>query len=311
MVTSTVLLTIDGEIVKVDDILSLSFDDASGSKSDKVSVQVVPNFKRPAPNSKLELTFKSFNNGVLKDELVCGLFHTQKVTRTNNKALSFTATGVEFNDKQKEKLSFNYKDTKLSTIVGIVATRLGHKLKFDSDDLTIKSLNQTNETDINFLDRLAKDYNVTFSIKNDILYFVNKDNESLPISTVNISFCGSSSFSHSTKKYYKSCEASWHDNEEAKTLTVSVFSGTPVLKIKGSYHSTKEATVKAKAKLLQTNKGIIKASFSTRGFKLYAGTKANVIDTYENEDDGIYSVETCKHTFTRAKGWNTSGELEN
>ena len=120
MVKSTVDLVIGGELVKVENILSISFDDQAGVKSDKVSIKVVPNFKRPKPNTKLEVTFKSFNkNDELVEELKCGLFHTQTVTRSNNKSLSFTATGVEFNDKQKDKLSHHYKDTKLSNIIGL------------------------------------------------------------------------------------------------------------------------------------------------------------------------------------------------
>ena len=53
MVKSTVDLVIGGELVKVEDILSISFDDQAGIKSDKVSIKVVPNFKRPKPNTKL------------------------------------------------------------------------------------------------------------------------------------------------------------------------------------------------------------------------------------------------------------------
>jgi phage protein D len=311
MVVDIVELSINGELVSMVDISTISFDDQAGVKSDKVTINVKPNFKRPAPNSKLELTFKSFINDELKEELKCGLFHTQTVTRSNNKSLFFTATGVEFSEKQKEKISLHYENTKLSNIVSLVAKRLNHKLTFKTDDLLIKSLNQTNETDINFLDRLAKDYNVTFSIKNDCIYFVNKDNDDLPLTTVNIEKCHSSSFKHSTKTYYKSCTASWHDTNKAKTITVSVFDGTPVLKIKGSYQDKNEATIKAKAKLLQANKGIIKGSFSNRGISIYAGTKVKSENTYYNEDDGIYSVESCKHTWRRSGGWTTDVQIEN
>ena len=311
MVKDIVELKIDGESVKIEDILSITFDDKAGVKSDKVSVNVVPNFKRPKPNSKLELTFKSIVDNQLKECLDCGLFHVQTVTRSNNKILSFSATGVEFNAKQKQKRSEHYKDTKLSSIVSIVAGRLGHSMKFDTEDLMIKSLNQTNETDINFLDRLAKDYNVTFSIKNDVIYFVNKDNDNLPVATVNIEFCKSSVFKRSSKTYYKSCVASWHDLETGKKDEVTVFSGEPVLKINGNYRDKNEAKVKAKAKLMQINKGIVKGSFSIRGISIYAGTKVKIENTFDNEDDGIYSVESCKHTWSRNGGWITDVEIEN
>jgi hypothetical protein len=312
MVIDIVEVLIDKEPVNIEDILSLTFNDEAGVESDKISMKVVPNFKRPAPNSKLEVIFKRFdkNNKLLK-EFNCGLFHTQTTTRTNNKALSFEATGIEFNENQKLILSHHYKDTKLSNIVDLVAKRLNHKVKFDTTDLLIKSLNQTNETDLNFLNRLATDYNVTFSIKNDIIYFINKDNDNLPKTTVDIDLCQSSNIKHSTKTYYKSCEVSWHDIDKAKTITLNILSGTPVLKIKGTYKTKTEAQLKGKTKLIQENKGIVTGSFSNRGFSIYAGTKINIINTYKNEDDGLFSVKSCNHTFTRKGGWNVDVDIEN
>jgi phage protein D len=311
MVSDIIELKINGNGVPASDILSLSFNDAIGSKSDKVSLKVIPTFVRPAPNDKIELIFKTFKDDELITSLDCGLFHVQTVTRSNNLSLSITATGVEFNEKQKDRISRHYADTKLSNIINIVAKRLGHDTKFKTDDLTIKSLNQTNETDINFLERLADDYNVLFSIKNDVLYFVNKDDATLPKNTVDINKCASCSIKHSSKTYYNSCKASWFDKDAGKLISVSIFDGTPVLKIKGSYKDKSEAKAKAKAKLLQTNKGIIRGSFSSRGLSLYAGTKVEIINTYKNEDDAVYSVQSCNHTWSATSGWVTGVEIEN
>lgn len=311
MVSDTIELKISGKRVPVSDILSLSFNDKAGSKSDTVNIKFKPNFVRPAPNTKIELKFKTFKDDKLITSLDCGLFHVQTVTRSNNKALSITATGVEFNEKQKDKISHHYIDTKLSNILSIVAKRLGHEINFKTDDLTIKSLNQTNETDINFLERLANDYNVLFSIKNDVIYFVNKDDATLPKNTIDINKCSSSSIKHSSKTYYNSCIASWFDKDAGKLISVSVFDGTPVLKIKGTYQDKTEAELKAKAKLLQTNKGIIKGSFSSRGLSIYAGTKVEIINTYNNEDDAVYSIESCNHSWSSTSGWVTGVEIEN
>ncbi len=311
MVIETYTLKIDGKEIENINILHISFADAAGVKSDKLTLKVRPDFPKPKPAAKVELIFKRYKNDELITKLDAGLFHVQTVTRTNNKHLSITATGVEFSAKQKEKVSFHYKETKLSNILKVVAKRLDHALKFKTDDLDIKSLNQTNETDLNFLERLAKDYNCLFSIKNDVIYFVNKDNKDLPENIVNVATCSTSTIKHSSKTYYKSCIASWHDKDLAKTITVSVFAGTPVLKIKGAYKTKQEAELKAKAKLLDTNKGIIKGSFSTRGEAIYAGTKVKLIETYKDEDNGVFSVLTCNHTYSDSTGWNVSIEVEN
>jgi len=311
MVNDEIVLKIDGEAIDMKNIISLSFDDSAGVKSDKVSVKVMPDFKRPAPSAKLEVIFRTVKNGDTADELNCGLFHVQTVNRSNNKALSFTATGVEFNEKQKVKLSNHYNDTKLSSIVNIVGARLGHKVKFQTKDVSIKSLNQTNESDINFLERIAKDYNVLFSIKNDYIYFVNKDDEALPVSRIDVSTCSSSSIKHSSKTYYNSCEARFHNIDENKLITVKVGGGTPTIKIERAFKDKIDAKIKAEAKLNSINKGIIKGSLSLKGQSIYAGTKTELFNTYNKEDDGVYSVENAKHSWSRSSGWTTSVELEN
>lgn len=314
MVRDSVVLLVDGQEVAIENILSLSFNDRAGSKSDRVTVKVVPSFKRPKPSSKLELIFKRSVNDILTEVMECGLFHIQTVTRTNNQALSFTATGVEFNSKQKTKISQHYQKTKLSNIVNIVAGRLGHKVKFKTTDIFIKSLNQTNETDINFLERLAGEYNVLFSIKNDIIYFVNKNDESLPVTPIEADKCKSISLKHSSKTYYKSCLASWWDIQDGKLKDITIGKGEPVLKMKCSsknYEDEKAIRVKAQAKLDQSKKGIVQGSFSTSGKKIYAGTRVNLLNTYSNEDDGLYSIESCTHTWSRSGGWVCDVEIEN
>ena len=311
MVVDKIELKIDGQSIDIKNILSLSFNDSAGVKSDKVTLKVMPNFAKPAPSTKLELIFQTFKNDEMIEELNCGLFHVQTVTRTNNKALSITATGVEFNAVQKEKISHHYVDTKLSNIVDIVAGRLGHKVKFESADPQIKSLNQTNESDINFLERISKNYNVLFSIKNDFIYFVNKDDEGLPVSKIDVSLCSSSSLKHSTKTYYKSCEASFHSIDEAKILKVTVGDGEPVIKIQNAYKDEDDAKLKAKAKLDSINKGTVKGSLSLKGVGVYAGTKVELFNTYEGEDDGVFSVESCSHSYSRNGSWTTNIELEN
>ena len=311
MVVDTIELQIDGNSVKIEDVLSLTFSDSAGVKSDKVSLKVMPDFLKPKPNTKLELKFKTLKDDSEIESLECGLFHVQTVTRTDTKALSFSATGVEFNEVQKEKISQHYQNTKLSSIIKIVADRLGHKTKFQADDVSIKSLNQTNESDIHFLDRLSKTYNCLFSIKNDFVYFVNKDDGELPVTKIDVSKCKSSSIKHSTKTYYKSCEASWHDTDSAKTKKVVAGDGKPVFKMKGTFIDEADAMVKAKSKLKSINKGTVSGSLSLKGINVYAGTKVELVNTYKNEDDGIYSVVSCTHTYSRSGGWTTSLEIEN
>jgi phage protein D len=311
MVRQDLILKIDGVVIDMKNIISLSFDDSAGFKSDKINIIAMPDFKRPASYSKVEVIFRSFINDKLKDELNCGWFHIQTINRSNNKSLSFTATGIAFNEKQKEKISKHYNNTKLSSVINIVGDRLGHEVKFQTKDVLIKSLNQTNESDLNFLERISNLYNVLFSIKNDIIYFVNKDDPSLPISRIDISKCSTSSIKHSSKTYYKSCEASFRNIDESKIITIRVGEGKPTIKIQNAFKDKEEAKIKAEAKLNSINKGIVKGSLGLIGQTIYAGAKTELFNTYNKEDDGIYSVESVKHSWSLSTGWTTSVEIEN
>ena len=311
MTTDTAEIKINGISVNIEDILSLTFSDSAGVKSDKISLKVMPNFKKPKPLDKIEVTLKSYYQGTIKEELNCGLFYTMNISRTNNKSLSFSGTGIEYNDRQKEKLSFHYSNTKLSSIVKIISDKLSLKMNFKMDDIEIKSLNQTDESYINFLHRLAKDYNCLFSIKDNYLFFVDKDYKDIPIKDISVIDCSSSNIKHSHKTFYKSCEASWHDINTSKTKKVTFGNGTPILKIKGAFINENDAMTKAKAKLKSVNKGTVSGSLSLKGIRVYAGTKVNLVNTYNKENDGIYSVISCSHSFSRANGWTTNIEIEN
>jgi len=307
MVESFVVLTVDGVPLLIDDIVSLSFTDRAGVKSDHLSVDLLPDKIRPKPSSKVTLTLSNSLGQVLE----CGLFHVQSVTRRNNKDLSFTATGVEFNEKQKKKRSQHYSKIKLSGIVNLVAKRLGHKVKFKAPDPKIDSFNQTEETDINFLHRLADKYDCLFSIKNDVVYFVDRADESLPVFAVDVSKAQTSDIKLSTKTEYKSCKASYYDSHKAKRLSVVYGKGKPQLEIKAKGKTKEEAKLEAKCALQKAQRGTVTGSIQTIGQTLYAGTRLALVNSYNHESDDIYSIECATHSWSRSSGWVVDIEFEN
>jgi len=297
----------DSQIYFEDELVSINFLDKAGHRSDRLSVTVLPNVKRP--DAGTEVTCILYNS--LGEELDCGLFSIQSTTRSNNKDLNFVATGVEFNNNQKKKYSQNYESTTLSSIVILVAGRLGKEVKFDTDDQDVESIYQTDETDLQFLDRLATQYDTLFSVKNDVVYFVSKNKDSLPFYEIDASQCSALSIKRSTKTQYKSCEVTFYDHKIAKEVKTAIDTGEPVLKVKCPCKSQEEARLKGKAKLAKAQRGTINGSLTTVGQKLYAGTKLKLFNTYNGEDDGIYAIEAVTHRYTRSTGWVMDVEFEN
>jgi phage protein D len=305
MVSSFAVLAVDGVVMDARHIISINFHDEAGSKSDTLDIEIMPNMPRPNPDAKVTLVL--FNS--LGQVMPCGLFHVESVTRQDNQRLTFHATGVEFNEKQLKKQSHHYSKTKLSSIVKMVGKRMGHKVKFDAPDPKIESLNQTKESDLNFLNRLAEKYDCLFSIKNDVVYFVSKSSDTLPIFTVNANKAKSSSITR-RKIRYKSCEATYYDSAKAKEKKVKVGKEPPLLKIKSKGKTDAEAKLDAKNALAKINRWSTHGQISTIGQKLYASTRLLLLNTHNYEDDGIYFIPSATHSFSRYGGWTVDLDME-
>jgi len=305
MVKEWYILLIDGSVVN--NAQNITFEDSAGTKSDRVVISLPPNTVRPKPYAEIQLSL--FNS--LGDVLKCGTFYVQSVTRVNNKSLTITATGVKFNQDQKKKKSYHYQNTKLSSIVNLVAKRLKCKVKFTAQDTKIESLYQTNESDINFLYRLAEEYNALFSIKNNYVYFVSRLDNSLPVTIIDATKASNINITHSARTFYKSAEATYYNAKKAKNEKVKVGSGEPTLQIKGAFKNKQDAQIKAKRKLEAVQTGTVNGYLTHKGLKVYAGTMLQLINTYNNEDDKKFYIKHCTHTFSRSSGWVVDIEFEN
>ena len=65
MVEDIVELSIDGNLVDMSQIGSISFTDNAGNTSDKIEVKIAPNFPRPRPFAEVTLFFKTLKDGVV------------------------------------------------------------------------------------------------------------------------------------------------------------------------------------------------------------------------------------------------------
>lgn len=289
---------------------SLTIVDNANNESDTFTLSINGRFKRPKYNDVIKV-YLGFD-----DELnFFGLFRVEKSTKTF-KGLTISATGINFGESFKVQRNITYERVSIKEIVNQVSNRHQLKNKSDFDDIYITSQAQTNESDMHFLNRIAKEYNAIFNIKNDTLYFMkkikeNKKNNNLPKYNIDLNSCGDSpTIEHSTKTFYNSCEVSWHSTKDNKTFKkiVPLGGGDPILKYKGSFKNEAEAIVKATAKLERVNQGIIKGSLSTEGIKIYAGgilTLKNSLD-----DDNIeYQITKVSHSFNN-NGWITSVDFE-
>jgi uncharacterized protein len=292
------------------DLSSLTVTDYANNNSDQLDIEVSGQYKRPKSSDEIKVYL-----GYETLQLI-GVF---KVTETKKsfKKLQITATGVDFKNNFKVKRNTTYSNVKIVDIVKQIAAKYDLKVKCDFDDLYIKSVAQTNESDMSFLNRLADEYNAIFNLKNETLYFVkkvknDKKNELLPRYEIDVNEClDEVLITYSEKTFYNSVKVSWHDTKEnkRKEIVIPKDAAEPILIYKGNFTSEDEAKAKAKAKLEKANAGIVSGTLSHEGEVIYAGGILKLLNV--SEDDFEYNIKSVRHSFTKAGGWSISLDFEN
>ena len=294
-----------------DKLISLNLVDNANNESDTLDIVVSGNFERPKYEDEVKVYF-----GFESNFSFVGLFKVQSTSKSFTQ-LSISASSVDFSDSFKVKRHVTYENLSIKQIVSQVASRHGLKVKSDYDDLFILSQAQTNESDMHFLNRLAKEYNAIFNVKNETLYFMKKlkdggKSEDLPKYNIDVNYCSDINIEYSNTTAYNSCEVSWHDTKENKTLKryYPKSADEPILKLNGSFKTEAQALERAKAQLQKANQGLVKGSLKKEGELIFAGgviTLVNNIDLDNNE----FQVTRVTHTLDKNSGWVTAIEFEN
>ena len=286
----------------------ISFSDEDGFAADELRLEVFGEFKRPEYKDELKLWLGYKESGIY----YCGLFSVQSSAKKRG-GMTVTATGADFTGELKKKRNRSFENMSIAAIVQEIAGSYGLGIKCDFDDLYLQHTAQTNESDLNLLNRLAKDYNAIFSIKNNTLVFKKRIKgetraDDLPLFEVEESECERWEIKHSNRTMYRSCRAIWHDTKENKIKKIVSGAGKPELVLKGSFRTEAEAKSKADAKLQTANRGTVTGNITIRGQDIRAGgvLKLNGFGS----DDGEYTIKSVLHTLDET-GYKVLVEFEN
>lgn len=171
---------------------------------------------------------------------------------------TFTGHSVDFSKAVKSKKTRTHEEITLEDLVAKMAGEMGLKPRV-SDELKsifFEAISQTNETNLNFLVRLAKDYGAVVKVGNDHLIFIergkgkNASGDDLPTVTITpFDVLEGSKCSARERMRYKAAEAKWFDVKEAELKTEKVGDGEPVLSLKKTFPDKQSAKAAAQAEL--------------------------------------------------------------
>ena len=258
--------------------------------SDQLTIKVAKTAPLPIFNDQFE-----FSIGYGSDQFECGTFNVQTITETVT-SYTIRATGVDYCSTLKKKRNESYENLRLDELVAQLADRNKLAYRCDFDHLFFKYISQTNESDLNFLSRLAKKHNAAFNIKKNTLIFLKQTAEALPLFSFDINKLTSLNIQHLAKVYYNSCSAIYWDTKDNQKISVTVGSEEPKFVIKGFFNTKNEAKTAAASKLQELQKNTIQGSFQLPGQKIYAGGKMRLINPEHST-----STDGSEVTFTTAQ----------
>lgn len=269
---------------------AITLTDYDKDQADELTMELTAKFKRPNYGDEIKVYLGRNREEILR---FMGCFFVQSTTIRNNNTLTINATGVDFGGSLKERRNQSYESSLISVLM-VIAERNGLQLKSDTDHQGFYE--QSNESDMAFLNRLAKAQNMIFNIKNNTLYYM-KEKVATPTVALELNDCISSTITHSNTTHYKSCCASYHDTKQNQTITVKTGDETPQLNIQGKYLNQQEAIDAAISSLERANKGQVEGSLTTHGLAIFAGSTL----TLSNQE---FYISKVTHTIT--EGWKTS-----
>ncbi len=301
-------------------LLSLDLTDERGIQSDNLSItleDVAGNLALPKTGSEIKLWLGYKDTGLVYK----GLFVIDEIETAGPPdmqsikchAADFTA-GIQV---RKEK---SYTNTSVVALVTFLAGE--HNLQVSISDKfnnqAITHLNQTNESDMNLLTRLAKQVGAYFAVKNNTMIFaeqaISKSASGKALPVFNLDRAETSDFratERSRENKFTGTKAFWYDIPGAEKNWVSAGDQTLVKALPGAYSDAATAQNACQAELGRLQRGAFTMSITlSRGAPaLIPETPVKLSGFKDNLNAGKWVALTVNHTLG-AQGLGTVVDLE-
>ncbi|OOF70584.1 phage tail protein [Rodentibacter caecimuris] len=210
--------------------------------------------------------------------------------------LTIRARAADLKGSLSEQKERSFHNIKLGALIDQIAkeNKLESQCAKEYTEQTISHIDQTNESDINLLTRLAEEYGAMATVKNGVLLFMPlgaaKTATGKPIPTVQItkSKGDSYNFSIAESDNYKAVRAYWHNTDTGKRGEITVDTNTKIVK---KQRMTKGRTLK---------NGTVKGSRLSK-------RKYNTVEQQEPVTSNSDQIKTLRHTYaTEASAINAA-----
>jgi len=202
------------------------------------------------------------------------------------------------------------KETTIDDVVKKIANEhgLASKVSDSLKALKLPHLDQSDESDINFLLRVAKRYDVICKAAGGKLLFLKRGESSL--ASVSLSRWDLSSWrmTQSSKDSAGTVIAYWNERKNAKRHEVKVGEGEPVRRLKHGYADAKSAQVAAQSALDTARRGEETLSLTLPGNPVLSAEMPLEISEVREGINGNWIIEQVTHTIDKSLGYSCGVE---
>ncbi|UJQ20787.1 phage tail protein [Wolbachia endosymbiont of Delia radicum] len=303
---------IEGYELTKDRLVSMHITDESGTIEDIAEICVDyrdDNIKVPK-ELKIALGYKE--TGVLP----IGVYTVNEVTvQSPPKTLTIKAHATNLMISLKEKVSREWHQITLVDLVKEIANKhgYGYKVAEEFKDILIPHIDQTEESDINLLTRIAIEREAMAKLAGGYILFIPKGaaksatGKALGTTTIRPQDTINWKVHFTVRDKYNSVIAKWYSYEKGEPISETVGSGEPSYPIQTIYPNAESAisVAKARFKQLQRNNETLEITIPGNP-KLFAEAKLNLVG-FNQDIDGEWVIDRAGHILD-SRGYQTTVE---
>ena len=250
-------------------LVSLKVTDEAGIKSDTVELTLDDRdlvLEIPKTGVKLKV------HSVIMNLVEMGTYIIDEVTVESPPSL-ITIKGYATNSLLSSQHSNGWHEKTIGELVAAIASKHNLQPRISSKfaNIPLSHLDQTIESDMNLLTRLAQIYGAIAKPAGGFLLFVEESSaksytgQTIGGKTLTPQDVSNWRISFIEQKKYKSVIATWHDSGRAKLIEEKAGEGKPAYRLRTPYPNAQTARAAAAAKLQRLNQDATTLSITLRG----------------------------------------------
>lgn len=296
-------------------LLGLTITDEAGIKSDTLEIELDDRdsaIELPMPGALIAVAI-GYKGSLLVPQ---GIYTAEEVTLSGPPdRMVIRARATNFGGSLKDQKTRGWEDKTIGDIVAIIAGEHGLEgvVSTALSSFNYKRLDQTEESDMNFLRRIADNHDATTSAKGGKLIFAERakglsvSGLAIPPALIRRKGVLDWSVTRATRGAFGAVEAAWYDHEAGNKISVKVGDGVPVKKLKRQYLTEDEATRAAQAEFDACGRGDTSLSISMPGDPSMFAAQPMIVSGFRFGIDGLWTCERVVHSITDG-GFLTSVE---